>query len=116
MKAFLFLGNPRWPVTHRIYCFPSIRIRVCETSPGHVSNSAVTLHGDQTKCFSSPGQGDMCGQSQRPGLEEAPELKARAPALGCLGFPITNNHIVRITFQPRQCHRGQLSFVKNVAS
>lgn len=58
MKAFLFLGNPRWPVTHRIYCFPSIGIRVCETSPGHVSNSAVTLHGDQTKCFSSPGQGD----------------------------------------------------------
>lgn len=44
------------------------------------------------------------------------ELKARAPALGCLGFPITDNHIVRITFQPRQCHRGQLSFVKNVAS
>lgn len=99
MKAFLFLGSPRPPATHRISCFPSIRIRVCETSPGHVSYSAVTTLRPDQELFFTRSRGCMWSVTETwsgrgpKGVGMVSEFKMTAPALGCLGFPITDNQL-----------------------
>lgn len=87
MKAFFFFKcSPRWP--ERIYLLPKLQ-----------HQKSVIPHQARLKVG-----GDVCGQFQRPDLEEAPRSGD--------GLTVRDEVTGSDMSQPRQCHRGQPSCVK----